>query len=160
MIYEIIKFIPAGKYNLVYDFFRGEGISALIVFNVESDTFGNFFDAIYWATVSLTTVRYGDIYPVLTAGRIMAKKEAEEKQKKVKHKLQNFLIFIISGFFIAAFLAASGIVTSDALAFGLAAGLVFLLFYFRKRFNLKLWFPAKLSFILVLGYLLYNLVKQ
>lgn len=46
-------------------------ISALVVFNVEPNTFGNFFDAIYWATVSLTTVGYGDIYPVSTAGRII-----------------------------------------------------------------------------------------
>ena len=46
-------------------------ISALIVFNVEPDSFGNFFDAIYWATVSLTTVGYGDIYPVTTIGRIV-----------------------------------------------------------------------------------------
>lgn len=46
-------------------------ISALIVFNVEPNTFGNFFDAVYWATVSLTTVGYGDIYPVSTAGRVI-----------------------------------------------------------------------------------------
>jgi len=46
-------------------------ISALIVFNVEPDTFSNFFDAVYWATVSLTTVGYGDIYPVSTAGRVI-----------------------------------------------------------------------------------------
>lgn len=46
-------------------------ISALVVFNVEPNTFDNFFDAIYWATVSLTTVGYGDIYPVSTAGRII-----------------------------------------------------------------------------------------
>ena len=45
-------------------------ISALVVFNVEPDTFNSFFDAIYWATISLTTVGYGDIYPVSTAGRI------------------------------------------------------------------------------------------
>lgn len=46
-------------------------ISALVVFNVEPDSFENFFDAIYWATVSLTTVGYGDIYPVTVMGRII-----------------------------------------------------------------------------------------
>ena len=46
-------------------------ISALVIFNVEPETFGNYFDAIYWATVSLTTVGYGDIYPVSTAGRVI-----------------------------------------------------------------------------------------
>jgi len=46
-------------------------ISALVIFNVEADSFRTFFDAIYWATVSLTTVGYGDIYPVTTAGRII-----------------------------------------------------------------------------------------
>jgi len=46
-------------------------ISALVVFNVEPDTFVNFFDAVYWATVSLTTVGYGDIFPVSTAGRVI-----------------------------------------------------------------------------------------
>ena len=54
--------ILAGGYILV---------SALIIFNVEPDSFGSFFDAIYWATVSLTTVGYGDIYPVSTMGRII-----------------------------------------------------------------------------------------
>ena len=46
-------------------------ISALIIFNVEPDSFGTFFDAVYWATVSLTTVGYGDIYPVSIAGRVI-----------------------------------------------------------------------------------------
>ena len=46
-------------------------ISALIIFNVEPDSFDTFFDAVYWATVSLTTVGYGDIYPVSTVGRII-----------------------------------------------------------------------------------------
>lgn len=44
-------------------------VSALAVFNVEPDTFDDFFDAVYWATISLTTLGYGDIYPVSTAGR-------------------------------------------------------------------------------------------
>ncbi|WP_294483265.1 ion transporter [uncultured Ruminococcus sp.] len=46
-------------------------VSALVIFNVEPDSFNNFFDAIYWATVSLTTVGYGDIYPTSTLGRIV-----------------------------------------------------------------------------------------
>ena len=46
-------------------------VSALIVFNVEPQSFADFFDAIYWATVSLTTVGYGDIYPVSDVGRVV-----------------------------------------------------------------------------------------
>lgn len=46
-------------------------ISALVIFNVEPDSFDNFFEAVYWATVSLTTMGYGDIYPVTTLGRIV-----------------------------------------------------------------------------------------
>ena len=44
-------------------------ISALLVFNVEPQTFNTFWDALYWSVVSLTTVGYGDIYPVSTVGR-------------------------------------------------------------------------------------------
>ena len=46
-------------------------VSALIIFNVEPESFNSFFDAIYWATVSLTTVGYGDIYPVSSLGRVI-----------------------------------------------------------------------------------------
>lgn len=46
-------------------------VCALVIFNVEPDTFDNFFSAVYWAAVSLTTVGYGDIYPVSTTGRIV-----------------------------------------------------------------------------------------
>ena len=46
-------------------------ISALVVFPVEPETIETFFDALYWATVSLTTVGYGDIYTVSTVGRII-----------------------------------------------------------------------------------------
>lgn len=46
-------------------------ISALIIFNVEPSTFPNFFDALYWAIISLTTVGYGDIYAVSTTGKII-----------------------------------------------------------------------------------------
>lgn len=47
-------------------------VAALVIYNVEPESFQTFFDAIYWATVSLTTVGYGDIYPVSTVGRIVA----------------------------------------------------------------------------------------
>ena len=46
-------------------------VCARIIFNVEPDSFNTFFDAIYWATISLTTVGYGDIYPITTLGRII-----------------------------------------------------------------------------------------
>ncbi|OUM66988.1 hypothetical protein PIROE2DRAFT_5730 [Piromyces sp. E2] len=46
--------------------------SALIMFNVESDSFDTFFDAVYWSTVSLTTVGYGDLCPVTVEGRFVA----------------------------------------------------------------------------------------
>ena len=44
-------------------------LTALIMFNVEPQTFDTFFDALYWATISLTTMGYGDIYAVSTVGR-------------------------------------------------------------------------------------------
>ena len=46
-------------------------VSALVIFNVEPESFNSFFDAVYWATVSLTTVGYGDIYPISTLGRMI-----------------------------------------------------------------------------------------
>lgn len=47
-------------------------ISALAIFSYEPDTFGNFFEALYWATVALTTVGYGDVYPVSDVGRFIS----------------------------------------------------------------------------------------
>ena len=43
--------------------------SALVMFQVEPDTFNDFFDALYWAMVSLTTIGYGDIVATTEIGR-------------------------------------------------------------------------------------------
>ena len=55
-------------------------ITALIMFNAEphinpntgEETFHSFFDALYWATVTLTTVGYGDLCPVTDIGRAVS----------------------------------------------------------------------------------------
>lgn len=55
-------------------------LTALIMFNAEphinpetgTRTFHNFFDALYWATVTLTTVGYGDLCPVTQIGRVVS----------------------------------------------------------------------------------------
>ena len=54
--------------------------TALIMFNVEMNNtlddgtvvFGTFFDALYWATTTLTTVGYGDVFPVSDFGRVVS----------------------------------------------------------------------------------------
>ena len=55
-------------------------VTALIMFNAEpyinpetgAVTFHSFFDALYWATVTLTTVGYGDLCPVTDIGRVVS----------------------------------------------------------------------------------------
>ena len=55
-------------------------LTALIMFNAEphispvtgKPTFASFFDALYWATVTLTTVGYGDLTPVTNIGRLVS----------------------------------------------------------------------------------------
>lgn len=55
-------------------------VTALVMFNAEPHinpatgevTFRSFFDALYWATVTLTTVGYGDLCPVTDIGRIVS----------------------------------------------------------------------------------------
>ncbi len=55
-------------------------ITALIMFNAEEQInpetgeylFTSFFDAFYWAACTLTTVGYGDLYPISNVGRVIS----------------------------------------------------------------------------------------
>ena len=55
-------------------------VTALIMFNAEEEInpatgkllFDSFFDAFYWAACTLTTVGYGDIYPISHIGRVIS----------------------------------------------------------------------------------------
>ena len=55
-------------------------ITALIMFNAEEEInpetgkylFDSFFDAFYWAACTLTTVGYGDLYPISQTGRVIS----------------------------------------------------------------------------------------
>ena len=71
-------------------------VSALVIYNVEPESFDTFFDAVYWATVSLTTVGYGDIYPITAIGRVV--------------------IMISSVFGIAVIALPSGVITAGYLS--------------------------------------------
>lgn len=71
-------------------------LSALVMFQVEPDTFTTFLDAIYWSAITLMTVGYGDIHPVTDIGKVVA---------------------ILSSFLgIAVFALPTGIITAGYLA--------------------------------------------
>lgn len=47
-------------------------VSALVLFQVEPETFQTYFDAVYWSAITLMTVGYGDFYPVTVLGKAVA----------------------------------------------------------------------------------------
>lgn len=59
--------IIVGSSTVAYIF-----IAALLVFNIEPDTFPSFLEALFWATSSLTTATYGDVFPTSNLGQILS----------------------------------------------------------------------------------------
>ena len=47
-------------------------VCALVMFQVEPELFDDFFGAIYWSAISITTVGYGDLSPQSDIGRLVA----------------------------------------------------------------------------------------
>lgn len=75
-------------------------VASVLMYSVENkaqpEVFRNAFDALWWALATLTTVGYGDIYPVTTIGRIVT--------------------MISSAFGIAIIALPSGVITAGYLA--------------------------------------------
>ena len=72
LIVSVIKREKKGLFAVCVLAFGYIFLSAIIMFQVEPDSFETFFDAIYWAVVTLTTVGYGDIYPTSDIGRVVS----------------------------------------------------------------------------------------
>lgn len=51
-------------------------IASVLMYNLERavqpEAFSNAFDAMWWAVSTLTTVGYGDVYPITAAGKVLA----------------------------------------------------------------------------------------
>ena len=51
-------------------------IASVLMYNIENEVqpeaFSNAFSALWWAVATFTTVGYGDVYPITTAGKILS----------------------------------------------------------------------------------------
>jgi len=63
--------LPAAM-TLVFGFVFVFGTSVYLIEHGVNEQFGSINDGLWWAFVTLTTVGYGDVYPITTAGRIVA----------------------------------------------------------------------------------------
>ncbi len=71
MIENIFRKIKSQLFAIIMLVFVYILACSMIIFQVEPDMFETFFDAIYWSTVSITTVGYGDIAPTSVFGRVI-----------------------------------------------------------------------------------------
>ena len=75
----LIEAVVARRYELLFSLFVSLTFmvfSASLLYLVEGaaqpDKFGSIPRALWWATAALTTIGYGDVYPITVAGRIFA----------------------------------------------------------------------------------------
>ena len=78
-VFRCVRFLKTMRYarSFIYIYRavrreRNSFVSAAVMFSVEPNSFDSFFEALYWAFAMLTTVGYGDIYPVTRAGRLVS----------------------------------------------------------------------------------------
>lgn len=72
VIYKAMKKEKQPLLAVLYLSFGYIFLTALLMFSVEPQNFHSFFDAIYWSVTTLTTVGYGDVYPVSSIGRFVS----------------------------------------------------------------------------------------
>ncbi|MGN8939385.1 ion transporter [Bittarella sp. HCP28S3_D9] len=73
---EVFKRKASQLFSSMFVVFLLMVIASVIMYNVENsaqpEVFNNAFSGLWWAVATLTTVGYGDIYPITVAGKILS----------------------------------------------------------------------------------------